>query len=320
MSQGELGSVLRLAVLLPSLNEETAIEAVIDEVRRELPEAKIFVFDNNSDDKTVEIAKSLGATVFIEKSRGKGNVVRRMFADVEADIYLMIDADATYDLSSARALIKLVAEEKQDMVVGTRMQHYGASGSRMGHEFGNRMITKTLNAFFGVALGDVLSGYRVFSRRFVKTAPILAKGFEVETVLTVHALEAKVNVCEVPINYRERAEGSESKLNTFRDGLRIITTIFFLIKNVRPFLFFSCLACVFVLVGLIVGVPVIDEYFVTGLVPRFPTAILATGLIVLGAVSAVAGLILDAVAAERRSAKRLAYLSCPALDALSRYD
>ncbi len=309
MTQNNETHSLNLAVILPSFNEELAIASVISEIRRCLPAANIYLFDNGSSDKTVEIASSFGIKIFVEDALGKGNVVRRMFADVEADVYLMIDSDGTYDLSTASELIDLVATENADMVVGTRMDQYAGSDSPPGHQFGNWMLTTMLNVFFGVQLRDILSGYRVFSRRFVKTAPIIAQGFEIETVLTVHALESRSIVKEVPINYRARVEGSESKLNTFRDGIRILATIFFLIKNVRPLFFFGILAALFTFLGLVLGIPVIEEFFLTGLVPRFPTAILATGMIMLAAISSVAGLILDSIAAERRSAKRLAYLS-----------
>ncbi len=312
MTQSNVCSQLKLSVILPSLNEEAAIASVISEIRICLPQAEIYLFDNDSDDNTANIAREMGVRVFVETQRGKGNVVRRMFADVDADIYVMIDADGTYDLSSIQQLLDLVVKENADMVVGTRMAQYDKSDSPAGHRFGNWMLTSLLNVFFNVNLKDILSGYRVFSRRFVKTAPILAKGFEIETVLTVHALESRAVIREVPINYRSRIEGGESKLNTIRDGIRIFSTLFFLIKNVRPLLFFSIVATILTLIGIALGTPLIDEYFRTGLVPRFPTAILATGLMVLAAISTVAGLVLDAIAAERRSAKRLAYLSLSA--------
>lgn len=302
----------RIAVILPCLNEAEAIGGVIDEVHQHLPQASIYIFDNDSTDSSREIAAGKGATVFLERERGKGNVVRRMFADIEADAYLMIDADGTYDLSSSQTLVNMVLQENADMVVGSRMASYEHSGSRAGHHFGNRMLTGLLNLFFDVRMADVLSGYRVFSRRFVKTAPIFARGFEIETILTVHALECRANVREVPIIYRERALGTTSKLNTYRDGIRILSTIFFLIKNVRPFMFFTSISVACILVALALAFPIFEEYVRTGLVPRFPTAILATGFVIIGSISFTAGLILDVIAHDRRMQKRLSYLSIPA--------
>lgn len=302
----------KIAVILPCLNEAKAIGNVIDEVRTHLPHADIYVFDNGSTDDSRAISIKKGAQVFIEPERGKGNVVRRMFADVEADAYLMIDADGTYDLSGSPKMIDMVISENVDMVVGSRMTTYDNSASRRGHRLGNHMLTKLLNLFFNVKLTDVLSGYRIFSRRFVKTAPIFATGFEIETILTVHALECRACVREVPINYRERVEGTESKLNTYRDGIRILSAIFFLIKNVRPFLFFSTIAVICTTIAFALAYPLFEEYARTGLVPRFPTAILSTGLVIVGAISFTAGLILDVIANDRRMLKRLQYLNIPA--------
>jgi len=280
----------------------------VADFRKALPEAIVYVYDNNSKDRTVEVAKAAGAEVRGERRQGKGNVVRRMFADVEAEVYVLVDGDGTYDAPSARAMVDQLLVESLDMVNGARVPVVAAA-FRPGHVFGNRMLTGTVAMIFGDRLKDMLSGYRVMSRRFVKSFPALASGFETETELTVHALELRLPIAEVQTPYRDRPSGSQSKLRTFRDGLRILGTIFFLVKEERPLQFFSGVAAVLCAASLLLGVPVVAEFLRTGLVPRLPTAILATGLMIMAAVSFVAGLILDTVTVGRREMKRLHYLN-----------
>ncbi len=298
----------RIAVLIPCYNEAEAIASVVRDFAAVLPEAAIYVYDNNSRDATRERAAQAGAIVRSETFQGKGNVVRRMFADVEAEVYVLVDGDGTYDAASARRMVDLLLEESLDMVNGARVP-VAASAFRLGHAFGNRLLTGTVAAIFGDRLKDLLSGYRVMSRRFIKSFPALATGFETETELTVHALELRLPIAEVQTPYRDRPAGSQSKLRTFRDGWRILRTIFFLVKEERPLRFFSTVAALLVIAALVLGWTLLIEYLATGLVPRFPTAILATGLIILGFVSFIAGLILDTVTLGRREMKRLHYLA-----------
>ncbi|HEY7642936.1 MAG TPA: glycosyltransferase [Steroidobacteraceae bacterium] len=298
----------RIAVLIPCYNEAEAIAGVVRDFAAALPEATIFVYDNNSRDRTREIAAGAGAIVRTETFQGKGNVVRRMFADVEAEVYVLVDGDGTYDAASARGMVDRLLEQSLDMVNGARVP-VAAAAFRPGHVLGNRMLTGTVALIFGDRLKDMLSGYRVLSRRFVKSFPALAAGFETETELTVHALELRLPIGEVQTPYRDRPAGSTSKLRTYRDGLRILRTIFFLVKEERPLQFFSGLAAALVVASLVLGTPVVAEFIRTGLVPRLPTAILATGLMIMAAVSFVAGLILDTVTVGRREMKRLHYLS-----------
>jgi glycosyltransferase involved in cell wall biosynthesis len=298
----------RIAVVIPCYNEAQAIERVVRDFAAALPEAAIYVYDNNSQDRTREIAAAAGATVRTETFQGKGNVVRRMFADVEAEVYVLVDGDGTYDAPSARAMVDRLLTESLDMVNAARVP-VAAAAFRPGHIFGNRMLTGTVAMIFGDRLKDMLSGYRVMSRRFVKSFPALASGFETETELTVHALELRLPIAEVQTPYRDRPSGSLSKLRTFRDGFRILRTIFFLVKEERPLKFFASVAAALVVVALLLGAPVVTEFLRTGLVPRLPTAVLATGLMIMAAVSFVAGLILDTVTVGRREMKRLHYLS-----------
>jgi glycosyltransferase involved in cell wall biosynthesis len=295
-------------VLIPCYNEAEAIGAVVRDFAAALPEASIYVYDNNSQDATRERAAAAGAIVRSETHQGKGNVVRRMFADIEAEVYVLVDGDGTYDAPSARGMVDLLLENSLDMVNGARVAA-AAKAFRPGHLFGNRMLTGTVAMIFGDRLKDMLSGYRVMSRRFIKSFPALATGFETETELTVHALELRLPVAEVQTPYRDRPAGSQSKLRTFRDGWRILRTIFFLVKEERPLQFFAAVAALLVIAALLLGWPLLTEYLRTGLVPRFPTAILATGLIILGFVSFIAGLILDTVTLGRRELKRLHYLA-----------
>jgi glycosyltransferase involved in cell wall biosynthesis len=301
---------LRIAVLLPCYNEEAAIAQTVAGFRAVLPTATIYVYDNNSVDGTVEAAKAAGAVVRTERMQGKGNVVRRMFADVDADVYVMADGDATYDPVAAPAMVERLVGEGLDMVVGTRV-HEVAEAYRRGHVLGNRAMTGLLARLFGRSFTDIFSGYRVFSRRFVKSFPVLSAGFEIETEMSVHALELKMPVGELETRYLARLEGSASKLNTYRDGARIATTIATLYRIEKPLLFFGALATLFTLVAVILSIPLAITYVETGLVPRLPTAILATGLIIIAFLNLFAGLILDTVVRGRREVRRLAYLAVP---------
>ena len=301
----------KVAVILPCYNEEAAIAQTVASFRAALPHASIYVYDNNSADRTVEVAREAGAFVRTERMQGKGNVVRRMFADVDADIYVMADGDATYDAAAAPAMIAKLRDEGLDMVVGTRI-HEAADAYRRGHVLGNRAMTGLLARLFGRSFTDIFSGYRVFSRRFVKSFPVLSAGFEIETEISVHALELKMPVGEVETRYLARPEGSASKLSTYRDGARIARTIMTLYRIEKPMLFFGIIALALAILAVILAVPLVTTYMATGLVPRFPTAILATGLVILAALSSFAGLILDTVVRGRREVRRLAYLAQPA--------
>lgn len=298
----------RIAVLVPCYNEAAAIAGVVRDFRSALPDAAIHVFDNASSDDTAAVARAAGAVVHGVELRGKGHVVRRMFADVEADIYLLVDGDGTYDAASAPHLIQLLRGKRCDMVVATR-RHVSADAYRPGHVLGNRLLTGFLSWIFGRACADILSGYRVFSRRFVKSFPVLSAGFEIETEITVHALELRVSIEEADTPYSERTEGSESKLRTYRDGMRILFTIVRLFSAERPMMFYSAIAALLALISVVLMVPVAVTYAHTGLVPRFPTAILSTGLMLLAALSLSAGGILDTVTRGRRELKMLHYLA-----------
>ena len=298
----------RIAVLVPCFNEEAAISKVVKDFRAALPAATVFVFDNNSTDKTAEIARAAGAEVFEEKHRGKGFVVRRMFADVDADIYVLVDGDATYDAPSVRRMIGRLIDGQLDMVVGTRVDH-GKVAYRTGHRAGNRILSGFVAWVFGPSFNDMLSGYRVFSRRFVKSFPVLSGGFEIETELTVHALELGLPVEEIETPYYARPEGSSSKLSTGRDGFRILLTIANLYRAERPLPFFSVLGLIAGLVSIGLAVPIVITFLETGLVPRLPTAVLATGLMLLAFLCGAVGLVLDTVTRGRREMKLLAYLS-----------
>ena len=302
---------LRIAVILPCYNEEQAIGRVINDFKGVLPEADIHVFDNNSTDRTAEIARQAGARVAHVALKGKGNVVRRMFADVEADIYLMTDGDCTYDVSVARQLVEKLLAENLDMVVGCRVDAGESENYRRGHRFGNRLLTGSVRRIFGGEFSDMLSGYRVFSRRFVKSFPALARGFEIETELTVHALELRMPCGEVETAYGARPAESESKLSTYRDGLRILKTIGRLYMVERPLSFFSFFSLVLALTAIGFAIPLLPEYLETGLVPRLPTAVLSTGLMLSALLSFLCGLLLDNVTRGRQELRRMAYLSIP---------
>lgn len=302
---------MKTAVLIPCYNEEAAIAAVVRDFRTALPDATIYVYDNNSRDKTAEVAAAAGAVVRREPLQGKGNVVRRMFADIEADVYVLVDGDDTYHAPSAPLLVAKLTGEQLDMVNAQRISTADAA-YRRGHVLGNRLLTGLVGGFFGKRTDDMLSGYRVFSRRFVKSFPALAGGFEIETELTVHALEMRMPFTEVPTPYKERPPGSISKLSTYRDGLRILFMIGKLVKEERPMQAFGVASLVLALSSLLLATPLIMTYIDTGLVPRLPTAVLAAALMILSFLALTCGLILDSVTRARREAKRLAYLAHPA--------
>lgn len=297
----------RIAVLVPCYNERVAITKVVSDFRQALPQATVYVYDNNSIDDSAAAAAEAGAVVRSEPLQGKGHVVRRMFADVEADVYLLVDGDDTYDASAAPRLVERLLRERLDMVSGARVST-SADTYRAGHRFGNWMLTGLVGAMFGRRFTDMLSGYRAFSRRFVKSFPALAQGFEIETELTVHALELNLPVAEVQTSYKERPPGSASKLRTYSDGLRILSMIVRLWKAERPLGFFAMIAALLAGTGLLLALPLVGTYLETGLVPRFPTAFLVVGLMVLSALSLASGLILSTVTQGRRELKRLAYL------------
>jgi glycosyltransferase involved in cell wall biosynthesis len=303
-------AALRVAVLIPCHNEAVAIPKVVADFRAALPEAAIYVYDNNSDDGTEAAARAAGAVVRRETLQGKGHVVRRMFADIEADIFVLVDGDDTYDAAAAPEMLRLMRQDGLDMVIGTRITDIEAA-YRPGHRLGNRVLTGMVAAIFGNRVTDMLSGYRAFSRRFAKTFPALATGFETETEFTVHALELRMAIGEVPTPYRDRPAGSVSKLRTYSDGFRILRTIVILVKEERPLQFFSLCGLALLLLGIGLGVPVVVQFLATGLVPRLPTAVLATGLVLLSFLSFAAGLILDSVTRGRKEFKRLAYLAVP---------
>jgi hypothetical protein len=298
----------RIAVLVPCFNEEAAIARVIADFRKALPSADIYVYDNNSSDRTVAVACEAGAEVRSERRQGKGHVVRRMFADVDADIYVLVDGDATYDAASAPRMIDALVSDHLDMVVGLRVDQAVAAW-RPGHRIGNRMLTGFLSSVFGQAFKDILSGYRIFSRRFVKSFPVLSDGFEIETELTVHALELALPVTEIATPYYARPEGSVSKLSTWRDGLRILGTILKLYRSEKPLRFFTMIGVFLILISVGLAVPIIVTYLEDGIVPRLPTAVLSMGLMILAVLSVSSGLVLDTVTRGRREMKLLAYLS-----------
>lgn len=298
----------RIAVLVPCYNEAVAVAKVVADFRAALPNATIFVFDNNSTDRTAAAARAAGAEVFQEKRQGKGFVVRRMFTDVEADIYVLVDGDATYDAPSARVMIERLLSERLDMVVANRVDR-AQDAYRAGHRAGNRLLTGFVAAVFGPTFNDMLSGYRVFSRRFVKSFPVLSGGFEIETELTIHALELGLAAAEIDTPYYARPKGSVSKLNTWRDGLRILWTIFNLYRAERPLTFFSAIGAILAVASVILAIPILVTYVETGLVPRLPTAVLSASLIMLASLSAAVGLVLDTVTRGRRETKLLAFLA-----------
>jgi len=302
----------RVAVLIPCCNEEATIAQVVTDFLANLPQAIVYVYDNNSSDRTAFVARAAGAVVRNEPLQGKGHVVRRMFADVEADAFVLVDGDDTYDAGAAPAMLKLLLDQRLDMVNAARVTGDNAA-YRRGHRLGNTVLSTMVRGIFGGRISDVLSGYRVFSRRFVKSFPALAGGFETETEFTVHALELEMPVGEIKVGYRERPAGSTSKLRTWSDGLRILRTILMLVKEGRPLQFFATAGTALLLMAMAVGGPVVMVFLHTGLVPKLPSALLATGMVLLSSLTLVCGLVLDSVERGRKEMKRLAYLAIPAL-------
>ncbi len=301
------GSPPTIAAIVPCYNEESAIAKVVADLRAAVPSAVVYVYDNNSTDDTARVAREAGAVVRSEKAKGKGNVVRRAFADVDADIYVLVDGDDTYAAADLPEMIDALVSGPNDHVLGVRRQST-ATAYRPGHELGNRGFNWLVSRVFGTQVSDMLSGYRVFSRRFVKSFPALSREFEIETELTVHAMSLRVPQVEVPVGFKDRPSGSESKLRTYHDGFRILALIVALIRHERPFLFYGVIGLVFALAGALIGLPVIVEFFETGMVPRFPTAILAVGVVILAFMAWMIGLILDGVLKARRELSRLNYL------------
>lgn len=304
-------SAYRIAVLIPCYNEEVTIAGVVRDMRAALPDAAIYVYDNNSTDRTMAFARDAGAITRRERLQGKGHVIRRMFADIEADFYVLIDGDGTYEAAAAPKMVRMALENGHDTVMGVR-NHEEAAAYRPGHVLGNKVLTGLVVSLFGRGQSDMLSGYRVFSRRFVKSFPALSSGFETETEFTVHTLELNMSMGEVQTRYSERPEGSFSKLNTYKDGFRILGTIVNLLKQERPFLFFGSIGVVLALLGGLVGLRSVLDFIETHTVPHLPSAVLATGLELLAALSLVCGLILNSVALGRQESKRLAYLALSA--------
>lgn len=308
ISNPEPAMAPQIAVLIPCFNEQATIPRVIAAFRASLPEASIYVYDNNSTDHTVALARAAGAIVRQETLQGKGHVVRRMFADIDADVYVLVDGDDTYDAAMAPVMVRQLLDNMDDMVTGTRISDI-KEAYRFGHRFGNKLLTGLVRVIFGDRIKDMLSGYRVFSRRFVKSFPALASGFETETEFTVHALDLDMPVSEVETRYKDRPPESVSKLSTVSDGFRILGMIIRLVKEARPFAFFGAAAGLLALAGVVLAVPVVLTYLRTGLVPRLPTAILSASLVEAAFLALVCGLVLDSVARARKEAKRLAYLS-----------
>ncbi len=300
----------RIAVLIPCYNEEVAIPKVVQDFRTCLPDAAIYVYDNNSKDLTAEVARAAGAVVRQEAQQGKGHVVRRMFRDIEADFYVMVDGDDTYDASVAPRMLSLALSGPYDLVNGIRKESEAAA-YRGGHRWGNALLTGAVRRMFGDRVQDMLSGYKVFSRRFVKSFPALSQGFDIETELTVHALGLFLPVAHAEGSYRGRPEGSESKLRTYRDGWRILLMILRLVRHERPFFFFGLIASLLAIISILFSVPVLLTYLETGLVPRLPTALLSTGIMLMAALSLLAGIILDTISRGRREVRLLAYLQYP---------
>ncbi len=303
-------SEFAIAVLVPCYNEEQTIQRVVSDFQTYLPGAGVYVYDNNSSDATSKVAERAGAIVRIERTQGKGNVVRRMFADIEADVFVLVDGDATYDASRAPEMITMLLNDSLDMVTGKRVSE-DIGAYRPGHRFGNKLLTNMVSAMFGKPVGDMLSGYRVLSRRYVKSFPAMSRGFETETELTVHALELRMPIAEVETVYLSRPEGSTSKLSTYKDGVRIVRMIGRLVKEERPFPFFGLISLVLLAIALSFGTSILLEFNQTGLVPRLPSAVLATGLVLLAFLSLSSGVVLDSVSLSRREARRFAYLSQP---------
>lgn len=301
----------KIAVIVPCYNEASAIAKVVSDFNKYLPEATVYVFDNNSTDGTADVAANAGAIVRHVGHKGKGNVVRRMFADIDADIFVMVDGDDTYEAAASPAMINKLLDENLDMVVGCRVENGDDKTYRPGHRFGNKMLTGTVSTIFKGSFTDMLSGYRVFSKRYAKSFPCHSHGFEIETELTIHALELRMRIGEVQTSYGERPEGSVSKLSTYKDGIKILRTIIQLYAYERPLFFYSIIAAIFAIVSLVVGAPVISDYVSTGLVPRFPSAIAAASIMIMAMLSLVCGVISHLITVSRRETKYLTYLSIP---------
>lgn len=293
---------MKTAVLIPCYNEELSIEKVVKDFKRELPEAEIYVYDNNSKDKTVEIAEKAGAIVRHEYNQGKGNVVRRMFREVEADIYVMVDGDDTYPAEEVHKLIEPIEKGQADMVIGDRLSNgtYKKENKRMFHDFGNGLVKRAINKLFRSDLKDIMTGYRVFNKIFVKNMPVLSPGFEIETEMSLYALDKRFIIKEIPIIYRDRQNGSVSKVNTISDGIKVVKKIISMYKDYKPRKFFFLIAAIFIILGLIVGIPVIVEYFKVRYIHKLPSAVLATGLVTLGIIIAQCGVILDTIVKQHR--------------------
>ena len=287
----------KIAILIPCYNESLTIKKVINDFQRELPEADIYVYDNNSTDNTYEIALNEGAIVKKEPRQGKGNVIRQMFFDIEADYYLMVDGDDTYPAEYAQELITALREERADMVIGDRLSNgtYFNENKRAFHDFGNNLVKNSINRLYQANIKDVMTGYRGFNRMFVKSFPVMSPGFQIETEFTIHALDKRFKLVEIPIDYRDRPEGSESKLDTYSDGMKVLLTILKMFKDYKPLLFFSVFSLIFFLFGLVFGVPVINEFIRTGFITKIPSSVLATGLMVFSLLLLITGLILDTV-------------------------
>lgn len=293
---------MKVAVLIPCYNEELTIGKVIKDFKRELPDANIYVYDNNSKDKTGEIATELGAVVIKENRQGKGNVVRSMFRDIDADIYIMVDGDDTYPAEAAKKLMEPIINNEADMVIGDRLSNgtYAKENKRAFHNLGNNLVQGLIGLLFKNEIKDIMTGYRVFNRFFVKTMPVMSEGFQIETEMSIHALDKKFRLKEIPIEYRDRPNGSESKLNTFRDGYRVIKALIGLFKDYKPLIFFGLISSVSLILGLLVGIPVIIEFVLTNFITKVPSAILAVGFIVVSVVSLACGLILDTISATAK--------------------
>lgn len=299
-----------VAVLIPCYNEAVTIKKVVEDFKRELPGAAIYVYDNNSTDGTARVARDAGAIVRYEGRQGKGNVCRQMFRDIEADCYLMVDGDDTYPAEAAKSLCEPILNGEADMTIGDRLSNgtYAEENKRAFHDFGNNLVRAMIKWIYGYSFDDVMTGYRAMSKPFVKTFPVLSEGFQIETELSIHAVDHRWRIQDVPVEYRDRPEGSESKLNTVSDGIKVIAMIGTLFKDYRPLKFFSLIAIIFAIAGLALGIPIVAEYFQTGLVPRFPTAMLAVSFMFLCGLSLATGLILDSVAkVERKQWELQAY-------------
>lgn len=293
---------MKIAVLIPCYNEELTIGKVVDDFKRELPEADIYVYDNNSKDKTGDIAKEHGAIVVKEIRQGKGNVVRSMFRDIDADVYVMIDGDDTYPAEAARMLIQPIIDDEADMVIGDRLSNgtYEKENKRAFHNLGNNLVKGLIGMLFKNEIKDIMTGYRVFNRFFVKTMPVISEGFQIETEMSIHALDKKFRLKEIPIVYRDRPEGSESKLSTFKDGFRVLKMLATLFKDYKPMMFFGICSILSLILGVISGIPVIYEFVASGYIRKLPSAVLAVGFILICIISFASGLILDTIATTNK--------------------